>query len=79
MCTVIIGTHLTQVQPYVCVIPSVVIHLHMIAKSVNLTEKNKQAWNQGQKVIARKQDGSSNGCISNYTAITQLRAGFTQF
>ena len=27
--------------------------------------------------MARKQDGAPNGCISNYTTITQLGAGFT--
>ena len=26
--------------------------------------------------MARKQDGGSNGCISNYTAINRLGAGF---
>ena len=40
---------------------------------------------QGRMVVspyvgmARKQDGGSNGCISNYMTITRLRAGFTHF
>ena len=40
---------------------------------------------QGRTVLSphvemvRKQDGSSNRCISNYMAITQLGAGFTHF
>ena len=40
---------------------------------------------QGRTVVspyvgmARKQNGGSNGCISNYTTITQLRVGFIRF
>ena len=40
---------------------------------------------QGRTVVspyvgmARKQDGSSNGCINNYTAITRLVMDFTRF
>ena len=29
--------------------------------------------------IAGKQDGDSNGCISNYTTITRLGEGFARF
>ena len=29
--------------------------------------------------MARKQDGSSNGCISNYTPTTQIGKSFTHF
>ena len=42
-------------------------------------------YNQGRMIVnayvgmARKQDGGSNGCISNYTVITQLGAGVACF
>ena len=39
MCIVIIGIHLIQVQPYVHVIPSVVICLHMLAECSVLPER----------------------------------------
>ena len=60
------------------------IHCYWLTGELFITVLAAQEY-QGRTVVspyvgmARKQDGGSNGCISNYTAITQLGTGFTRF